>query len=341
MVKARVSPIGLLMLGAVYAAHGREADADRDGLSDQFEQALLQKFAPRFHISASDCDIAPAEFHSDLPQPRVKARNGTIYGQVFPLPRGSGAGGFVEIHFYHLWAQDCGLTRHALDVESVSALLQTETNQSLPESWRAAFWHSAAHEGTLCDMGNGATSAALGAIDQGPDVWVSRNKHASFLSRDLCSKGCGGDVCDGAGVMGISKLINIGEPGAPMNGAIWSASASWPLASKMTTRYTSTLIARMPTGTQVELVPARDVMRGTRSTIKVAGRTYGSLLSADARTEAAAAAGTTGVCTGLDVAGTSVASSAKHTGRSLRAASSAARRSFKRAFRTQRAGSGR
>lgn len=91
MVKARAMPIGLLVLGAVCAAYRKEADADRDGLSDQFEQALLQKFAPRFHISATDCDIAPAEFHPDLPQPRVKARNGTIYGQVFPLQRGSGA----------------------------------------------------------------------------------------------------------------------------------------------------------------------------------------------------------------------------------------------------------
>ena len=313
MLNARAIVLSLIALGVAY---GSQSDSDHDGLSDEFEQALLQKFAPRFRISAGDCDIAPAEFHAGLPDPRVKSKNGTIYGQVFPIRRGLGAGGFIEIHVYHLWAQDCGLTRHALDVEGVSALLQAENSQSPVDDWRATFWHSAAHEGTLCDMGNGATAAALGAVDQGPDVWVSRHKHGSFLSREVCSKGCGGDVCDEAGPMRISKLVNLGEPGAPMNGTIWSASTSWPLASKMTPRYTSALIARMPSGSQVELVPARNVVRGARSTIKVAGRTYQSLVAADARTT------------------DSVASSAQHSARSLKAASAAARRFLKRAFRT-------
>jgi len=333
MLHPRAVPLCLLVLSAVCAARGSDADTDGDGLSDQFEQALLQKFAPRFHISTSDCDVAPAEFLPDVLHPRVQAKNGTIYGQVFPVGRGSGAGGFVEIHYYHLWAQDCGLTRHALDAESVSALLHAESSQSPQEAWRAAFWHSAAHDGTLCDMGNGANALAVNSVDRGPDIWVSRNKHASFLSRDLCSKGCGGDVCDEADAMPISKLVNIGELGAPMNGAIWSASSSWPLASKMMPRYTDAVLAQMPTGNQVELVPTRDIARGTRSTIKVAGLTYRSLLSADAMTEAGADAGATGFGGGLDVAGASLTSSAKHTGRSMSAAYSAARRSLKQALR--------
>jgi hypothetical protein len=82
MVKARAIPVCLLASGAVCAAYGSAADTDRDGLSDQFEQALLQKFAPRFHISAGD-DITPAEFHSDLPDPRVKARNERSTGRCF------------------------------------------------------------------------------------------------------------------------------------------------------------------------------------------------------------------------------------------------------------------
>src|ERR1051326_5316751 len=118
-------------------------------------------------------------------------------------------------------------------------------------------------------MSNGAPARALGPVDHGPDVWVSRNKHASFLSRDFCAGGCGGDACDGDQPMRISKLINLGEEGAPMNGINWSASTSWPLASKMMPRYTSALIGRMPAGNDVELVPAHDAVRGTRTTIKV------------------------------------------------------------------------
>jgi hypothetical protein len=138
-------------------------------------------------------------------------------------------------------------------------------------------------------------------------------------------------VCDNAGPMCKSQVVNLGEPSAPMNGAVWSASASWPLASKMTPRYTSTLIARRPSGAQVELVPSRNVVRGTRTTIKVAGRTYQSLALADARTEVAAAEGAAGADAGLGAASDAVTISAQRSGRSLRGASSTVGRFLKRA----------
>src|SRR5262245_16687423 len=203
----------LLICLTVGSAFGGDADTDRDGLSDQFEQALLQRFAPRFHISAGDCDLAPAEFLPGSAEPRLKSRNGTVYGQVFPLPRQEGVGSFVEIHFYHLWAQDCGMNDHALDAESVYALVRADADESRPEAWRAEFWLAAAHENTFCDVSNGARAAALAAIDRGPDVWVSRDKHASFLAKTVCSGGCGRDTCDGAQAMRVSNLINLGELG--------------------------------------------------------------------------------------------------------------------------------
>ena len=176
---------GLLCFLALGIGFSTEVDTDRDGLSDEFEQTLLLRFAPRFHISGADCDVAPAEFQEGLSDPKVKARNGTVYGQVFPVRRDGVAGNFIEIHFYHLWGEDCGLTGHALDAESVSALLRADGDQWRPEGWLAEFWYAAAHENTLCDMSNGATATALRALEHGPDVWVSRNKHASYLSRDL------------------------------------------------------------------------------------------------------------------------------------------------------------
>jgi hypothetical protein len=307
-----------LAVGSAFAA---DVDSDRDGLSDRFEQALFERFAPRFHISAGDCDLAPAEFVPDSPEPRVKSRNGTVYGQVFPAAARRADGNFVEIHFYHLWAQDCGMKGHALDAEAVYALVRADRMDSPAQDWNAEFWLAAAHEDTLCDVSNGARAAALAAVDRGPDVWVSRAKHASFLDQQACARGCGRDVCDDGPAMAIANLINLGEAGAPMNGSGWSQAGSWPLASKMAPQYTDTRIARLPVGATVELVPARAVPRGGRTTIDVAARVYSSLASADTHTQSGASAG-------IESAG----SSAEKTGHAMKAASSATRRWLKGAF---------
>ena len=111
-------------------------DNDRDGLPDDFEQAILEKFRPTWQVSPSDCDGLPAEFLPGVAIPTVKAKNGTIYGQVFI--RGKSALGFVvEAHFYDLWAQDCGINSHPLDAEHVSALIRA-VNPSQPLSE----WHT-------------------------------------------------------------------------------------------------------------------------------------------------------------------------------------------------------
>src|SRR5690242_2963344 len=59
------------------------ADQDGDGLPDNFEQAILEKFRPTWMIGASDCNGLPAEFLPNIVAPTVKQQNGTIYGQVF------------------------------------------------------------------------------------------------------------------------------------------------------------------------------------------------------------------------------------------------------------------
>lgn len=311
----------LLVCVLAGAAAAADIDTDRDSLPDQFEQALLERFAPRFRISGSDCAVAPAEFLPFVSYPHATAGSGTVYGQVFPVRRDRAADSFIEIHFYHLWARDCGLTGHALDAEAIYGLLRAEGDERSPGAWRAEYWIAAAHEGTLCDMSNGANAAALAAVDNGPDVWVSRGKHASYLSLRLCSGGCGNEICDDAQPMRIARLINLGEPAFPMNGAAWSQSASWPLAAKMKPRYTSALLRRMPAGDEVALVPGRELPHGTRGTVKVAGLTYGSMVSANESARVGFEAGTAGAAASRG--------SVRHA---LKAASSAAGRSLKRAF---------
>jgi hypothetical protein len=206
-------------------------DLDRDGLDDQFEQQILIRFIPEFLVSETDCAGLPAEFFPDIPESRPVIFNGTIYGQVFSVSPPGLEGNFLEVHYFHLWNQDCGRMGHELDAEYVSGLITSTDN-----GWKALYWYAAAHEGTLCDASNGAIAATLEAEDKGPMVWISTDKHASFLSLDLCMKvGCGGDRCDHLTSMTIKKIVNLGEPKAPLNGTKWAGSKEWPLSSKMET----------------------------------------------------------------------------------------------------------
>ena len=322
---ARVVPV---VVAAACLAQNTSFDSDRDGLPDGFEQALLVKFLPAFHFPGGDCDVAPAEFVEGSPAPIAKTRNGTIYGQVFPVRHDSST--LIEVHYYHLWTRDCGRPGHPLDAESVSGLLKSETSELKPDSWKALYWYAAAHEDTLCDSSNGGTAARLHAVDRGPQVWISRDKHASFLGKELCTGGCGDDRCESTEPARVPAIVNLGEPGAPMNGAEWISFAGWPLASKMQRDFTDSVIARMPADQDAAFVPSRQVARGVKSTIKVAGLTYGSLASAEQHTGKAIASGAEGYETGMDAGGGAVATAARHVQTSVSRALAAIRKSLKR-----------
>jgi hypothetical protein len=201
-------------------------DSDHDGLSDAVEDAVLAQFAPKFMVSEGDCSVRPAQFVAFQVKPVVQAENGTIYGQVFPR---AGDADQIEVHFYHLWRSDCGEMSHNLDAEHVSALL----SRGPDSKWKALYWYAAAHEDTVCDASQIVRAVTLDAEWHGPRVWISRGKHASFLSEILCAHGCGGDSCSETGPLALTTLINLGELSAPMNGAVWINSPDWPLADKM------------------------------------------------------------------------------------------------------------
>lgn len=275
--------VGLLLL---LAASLRGADLDRDGLDDALEQRLLGQFLPVFLVSGGECDVAPAEFVAGEAEPRVAARNGTIYGQV--LRRDASR---VEVHYYHLWARDCGTGGHALDAEHVSALVKLDGAEP-----RAEFWYAAAHEDTLCSSGSAAGAVVVDGETKGPRVWISRGKHGSFLSAKACRRGCGGDKCEGAKALAVAALVNLGEPAAPMNGAEWAASVKWPLRAKMDQDFDDALVARLRNSEGVlelrgAMMPAQEVIAGGgRAVTEVSGakkRTTGAVVDAEGRTEKA------------------------------------------------------
>jgi hypothetical protein len=242
-----------------------EVDTDHDGLSDVREQMLLERFVPRFQVSAKDCAGKPALFEEGVVRPTVMQRDGTIYGQVTPRETAKGGDAVVEIHFYDLWSLDCGRLGHLLDAEHVSVLLRAAAMDSPVEDWRAVYWFAAAHEATLCDASEVAAAKVLDAEKQGATVWLSAGKHGAFLSEAMCTQGCGGDRCMEMSPLEVMRVINLGEPGAAMHGAVWAGSSAWPLAAKMQSDFSAEAIARLERGggVPVEMNGAHESVKGT------------------------------------------------------------------------------
>lgn len=222
-----------------------EADRDGDGMSDALEQSLLVQFVPQFMVSVRDCAGIPAEINPGDGPPTVKAENGAIYGQVFPLSDPA-AQPIAEIHYYDLWARDCGADGHSLDAEHIAVLVQASGPVLATATWKARYWYAAAHEHTVCDVSQIARASTLHAETHGARVWISEGKHAGFLSPTFCKHGCGNDKCSDVARLTVPRLINLGEPGRPLNGSGWISSPLWPLAAEMAeTDFPPPVVARL------------------------------------------------------------------------------------------------
>ncbi len=253
-------------------------DLDHDGLEDAFEQEILVRWLPEFRVSKTECAGLPAEFLPDSPVPQAVVLNATIYGQVFPVSPNGISGSFLEVHYYHLWSRDCGRFGHDLDTEHVSVLVQSDSPKAPASRWKALYWYAAAHEGTLCDASNGTKAAAIPGQDPAVTIWISSGKHASFLTKDLCNKvGCGGDRCEQMIPFSPGAVINLGEPGAPLNGAVWTASGSWPLAEKMKSDFDDSTLLKLARLESEEVVFVSGPPPPTKAMLLAGNETIGAL----------------------------------------------------------------
>jgi hypothetical protein len=275
------------------------ADSDQDGMSDRMEQALLVQFAPRFMVGRHDCSKLPATFVQNAATPTVEAEDGTIYGQVFPAKPVDGDLPAAEIHFYHLWASDCGPHGHRLDAEHVSVLVSASVRSADTANWKAIYWYAAAHEDTVCDVSQITRASTLHAEQSGAQVFVSPDKHASFLNDQLCRGGCGADRCVDMVALHAGRIVNLGEASHPMNGSVFIASAEWPLLGKMqSTDFPPEPVARLNTMPDTDIAwfnagkhPAQGIIAVSNTTGQAialgANDTSASLSKASASTDAA------------------------------------------------------
>ena len=279
----------ILSVGVPVAAQ----DLDRDGVPDSLEQTLLEKFAPTLLLARGECDGLPASFTPLSTDPRVRAKDATLYGQAFRVA-GSGGRVAIELHFFHLWANDCGRLGHDLDVEHVSAIVSASRLDAPPFAWIAEAWYAAAHEGSACDASSGAHARVIAAETAGPRVFVSRGKHASYFDRGQCKWGCGGDECGDDRAIIPSRIVNIGEFAAPLNGATWTRSRRWQLAEKLGSDFDPALRARLETTTD-HVVPLMQHRRAPQSPVLAGDTALDSLQTAAGSTLDAIAAATRAV----------------------------------------------
>jgi hypothetical protein len=236
----------LVVAGLAVESEARQSarDLDRDGVADQLEQALLERFIPTFLLAKGECDGAPASFVPNRSDPFVRSKDGTLYGQAFAL-RSTDARPRIELHYFHLWSRDCGRLGHDLDAEHISAIVSASRIDAPASMWTAGIWYAAAHEGSSCDASSGARAHVVGAEANGPRVFISKGKHASYFDRGQCKWGCGADQCEEDRVIVPQRVINIGERNAALNGASWVHSKRWPLAEKLSSDFDPALRARL------------------------------------------------------------------------------------------------
>jgi len=278
--------IVFLLAATAFGQQSSPRDSDRDGLSDADEQMLLDQFVPQFLISATDCAVAPATFTPELKTPTFQSRNGTIYGQAFPVTSPT-EGSMVELHYFHLWTSDCGKRRHPLDAEHVAVLVRKTNTDAGAEQWRAVYWYAAAHEDTVCDISRLYPAQTLQAEEHGPKVWVSGGKHASFLALAQCGTGCGADVCSGAEPLVAGTVVNLGEKDFPMNGTAWAQSPGWDLAVKMSrSDFTQERIGRL-TSTGEPVAARNPPFRGFQRAVAVASVPQGAIATSAEQTSSA------------------------------------------------------
>jgi hypothetical protein len=298
-----------------------DADTDRDGLSDALEQKLLVQFLPTYMISDQDCSGLPAEFRPNSLAPQAEADNGTVYGQAFPAHPGDDGSPVVELHYYDLWRSDCGAHGHPLDTEHVAVLVKAADIRSA--QWKASYWYAAAHENTVCDVSQIARASTVQAEDHGATVWISPGKHASYLEIESCQRGCGADHCARMTRLAPAKVINLGEPGRPMNGSEFISSKAWPLGSKMSTsNFPEDAIARLNELPGDEIAAFRPGRHPVQGVIATSSSTEQALATSGANTSAAvgAGAGSTGdaLSTAASATGGALSVTTDDTGNSLK-----------------------
>jgi hypothetical protein len=219
-------------------------DNDHDGMDDQLEQMLIDRFMPTFiEFDNESCPGPATDGTGDsnlvvchiypIPQQYTANTNLSLVltNPVAVVPRGGLYTGLVwyntiiKVNAALLYGEDCGLLGHTADVEGFNYSLRYIGPDTLAgwmydtvmQNWIGAKIQTISHEGTLCEqIETFAYRSALAPTGK-DTVYCSPDKHGNYLTIG----GCGASVICNPGCGGIPshknvKAVNIGEPNASL-----------------------------------------------------------------------------------------------------------------------------
>jgi len=180
--------------GACQAGFCVGVDADGDGLDDALENEVAELNFPTVILAdGEDC--------------------GSPHGVLYHARRHPDAPRRLAISYVVLYADDCGeLNGHTGDAETFAISVDLDAAPGAAATVGVEAW---AHAGTVCGSTSSCeTGAAMnGCGRQDVVIYASRDKHASYLSRETCDSNCFDSCGGGARIFG--PLVNVGEPDHP------------------------------------------------------------------------------------------------------------------------------
>lgn len=186
---------------------GVSADDDGDGLADALEDQLAAAYLPFLSLDPSDgCPLG---------------------GIVFRLRPHPADATLIFVLYDHLFEEDCGVNGHVGDNEAFGVTF----DPAVPPPAGIRSIKAISHQGTPCQrVTDCGTCPGLDACDTQtidgvawPVVYSSKDKHGGYVSEGSCDLGFCLDACVKAETPRVPRMVNAGEPGAPLTNDLTAA----------------------------------------------------------------------------------------------------------------------
>lgn len=219
-------------------------DEDQDGLDDELEKILLEKFTPQIiHFEKEQCPGPDPQKPHDTITPKL------IICRIFLLPQQytqstSSVAQFpksiiekdsllkgliwhpslIIVNATLLYGNDCGLNGHLGDVESFQfSLKHKSTDERLwhydkdTGNWEGHLIQTISHSGTACEHIERNSFKNMKKQNGSYTIFSSPNKHGSYITVCKCNNsGICDPSCSGKQWVAKTKIINAGEYNHPL-----------------------------------------------------------------------------------------------------------------------------